>query len=86
MCFFSNFSQKPDSIDITVADFDGAIFHISNLNGDKTKIRVSISLKFYKDLQEHGADELIKQIYGDLITDTEDSKELNKLDQFQVFR
>lgn len=74
------FSQKPDSIDITVADFDGAIFHISNLNGDKTKIRVSISLKFYKDLQEHGADELIKQIYGDLITDTEDSKELNWFD------
>lgn len=35
-------------------------------------MRVSISLKFYKDLQEHGADELIKQIYGDLLTDTED--------------
>lgn len=64
--------QKSESIDVTVADFDGAIFHISNVNGDKTKVRVSISLKFYKDLQEHGADELIKQIYGDLLTETEE--------------
>lgn len=35
------FSNKPESIDVTVADFDGVLFHISNLKGDKTKIRVS---------------------------------------------
>lgn len=62
-----------------VADFDGAIFHISNVNGDKTKVRCSISLKFYRDLQEHGADELIKQIYGDLLTDTEDGYNVSLL-------
>lgn len=39
-------------------DFDGVIYHISNPNGDKTKVMVSISLKFYKELQEHGADEV----------------------------
>ncbi|KAJ8973453.1 hypothetical protein NQ317_005906 [Molorchus minor] len=55
---------KNESIDITVADFDGVLYHISNLNGDKTKIRTSISLKFYKQLQEHGADELLKREYG----------------------
>lgn len=37
-----HFSQKPESIDVTVADFDGVLFHISNINGDKTKVRVSI--------------------------------------------
>lgn len=39
---FPNYSrQKPESIDIRVADFDGVLFHISNVNGDKTKVRVS---------------------------------------------
>jgi hypothetical protein len=40
--FFARFSNKPESIDVTVADFDGVLFHISNLKGDKTKIRVSL--------------------------------------------
>lgn len=43
------------------------LFHISNVNGDKTKIRISISLKFYKQLQEHGSDDLLRKIYGDLL-------------------
>lgn len=34
------FSLKPESIDVTLADFDGVLFHISNVNGDKTKVRV----------------------------------------------
>ncbi|XP_028128496.1 probable actin-related protein 2/3 complex subunit 2 [Diabrotica virgifera virgifera] len=55
---------KNESIDVTVADFDGVLYHISNMNGDKSKIRTSISLKFYKQLQEHGADELLKREYG----------------------
>jgi actin related protein 2/3 complex subunit 2 len=64
--------NKPDLMDITVADFDGVLYHISNPNEDKSKIRVSISLKFYKDLQQHGADDLLRREYGDLICDTED--------------
>lgn len=39
--YFIHFSLKPESIDVTVADFDGVLFHISNVNGDKTKVRVS---------------------------------------------
>jgi len=58
---------KADAIDIKVADFDGCIFHVGNPEGDRTKIIVSISLKFYKELQKHGADDLIKREYGDLI-------------------
>lgn len=64
--------MKAESIDIKVADFDGVLFHISNLNGDKTKIRTSISLKFYKQLQEHGADELLKREYGSYLIEPED--------------
>lgn len=59
---------KNETIDVTVADFDGVLYHISNVNGDKSKIRVSISLKFYKELQEHGADELLKREYGSYLT------------------
>ncbi|XP_065338247.1 probable actin-related protein 2/3 complex subunit 2 [Cloeon dipterum] len=64
--------NKPESIDITVADFDGVLFHISNQKNDKTKIIVSISLKFYKELQQHGADELLKREYGSLLINPED--------------
>ncbi|XP_037930298.1 actin-related protein 2/3 complex subunit 2-like, partial [Teleopsis dalmanni] len=70
---------KPESIDVRIADFDGVLFHISNVNGDKTKVRVSISLKFYKQLQEHGADELLKREYGNLLTDPEDGKYMHIL-------
>ncbi|XP_050691846.1 probable actin-related protein 2/3 complex subunit 2 isoform X1 [Eriocheir sinensis] len=59
--------NKPESVDVTIADFASVLYHVSNLNGDKTKIRVSISLKFYKELQEHGADDLIQSEYGSLL-------------------
>lgn len=60
-------NPDPESIDVTIADFDSVLYHLSNINGDRTKIRISISLKFYKELQEHGADELVQQEYGSLL-------------------
>eukprot|EP00745_Piridium_sociabile_P022686 TRINITY_DN35404_c0_g1_i2.p1 TRINITY_DN35404_c0_g1~~TRINITY_DN35404_c0_g1_i2.p1 ORF type:complete len:302 (-),score=83.58 TRINITY_DN35404_c0_g1_i2:264-1169(-) len=62
---------KPDNVDVTVADFDGVLYHISNPGGNKSQIMVSVSLKFYKDLQEHGADELIKREYGGFLVEAE---------------
>ncbi|XP_014898878.1 actin-related protein 2/3 complex subunit 2 [Poecilia latipinna] len=62
---------KPEAVDVTFADFDGVLYHISNPNGDKTKVMVSISLKFYKELQEHGADELLKRVYGNFLVSPE---------------
>jgi len=41
-------NQKPEAISITVADFDGVLYRISNPGGEKTKLNLSISLKFYK--------------------------------------
>lgn len=62
-------NAKLESIDVKIADFDGVLYHISNLPGDKSKskIQVSISLKFFRELQVHGADELLKREYGDLL-------------------
>uniref|UniRef100_A0A6M2DDZ5 Arp2/3 complex 34 kDa subunit n=1 Tax=Xenopsylla cheopis TaxID=163159 RepID=A0A6M2DDZ5_XENCH len=70
---------KQESVDVTIADFDGVLFHVSNLNGEKSKIRVSISLKFYKQLQEHGADELLKREYGELLVEPEDGYNVSLL-------
>lgn len=49
---------------LALIDFDGVLYHISNPNGDKTKVMVSISLKFYKELQEHGADEVSEHLWA----------------------
>ncbi|XP_002741252.2 actin-related protein 2/3 complex subunit 2-like isoform X2 [Saccoglossus kowalevskii] len=62
---------KPESVDITIADFDGVLYHISNPNGDKTKVMISISLKFFKELEQYGAEELLKKVYGSYLTTTE---------------
>ena len=35
---------------------------------------MSISLKFYKELQEHGADDVLKREYGDLLVPADDGK------------
>lgn len=59
------FRNKPDTVNVTTADFDGALYHISNPDNDRSKIMISISLKFYKELQAHGADE-VGRLYDDL--------------------
>jgi len=59
--------QKAESVLVTVADFDGALYRLSNPKEDKTKVNVSISLKFYKELQEHGAEGVLQREYGDML-------------------
>jgi actin related protein 2/3 complex subunit 2 len=63
--------NKPESVNVTAADFDGVLYHIANPNGDKAKIKVSVLLKFFNELQEHGADSVLRREYGDLLTETE---------------
>lgn len=62
--------HKAESVDVTFADFDSVLFHVANLNGDKTKVRISVSLKFYEELQQYGTDDLLKRIYGALLSST----------------
>ena len=66
-------SPKLEAVDVKVADFDGVLFHISNPPDNKSKIRISISLKFFGDLQSHGADVFLRNAYGDMITEAESS-------------
>ncbi|KAI1729629.1 arp2/3 complex, 34 kD subunit p34-Arc domain-containing protein [Ditylenchus destructor] len=60
-------SNKFDTADVSFADFDGAVYHVSNPNGDRSKIMLSLALKFYKELQQHGADDLLKREYTDYL-------------------
>ena len=65
------FRNKPEAVEVTFADFDSVLYHISNPNGDKTKLMVSFPLKFYKELQAHGANELFKRVYGSFLVNPE---------------
>jgi len=60
--------QKADAVDVKFADFDGVLYHVSNPDNDRSKIMVSISLKFYKELQQHGADDLLRREYGQYLS------------------
>ncbi|EHB04096.1 Actin-related protein 2/3 complex subunit 2 [Heterocephalus glaber] len=40
--------NKPEAVEVTFADFDGVLYHISNPNGDKTKV-----MKYFQ-FQEEG--------------------------------
>jgi actin related protein 2/3 complex subunit 2 len=59
--------EKPESIDITVADFDGVTFHIST-PASKTVVQVSVSMRCFSELD---AEEHLKKIYGALVAPTE---------------
>lgn len=82
--------QKPEALAVNLADFDGVLYRLSNPSGDKTKINLSISLKFYKELQSHGADELLRREYGShLMPQPEEgfdvTLQVKKKDLFVVF-
>jgi len=71
--------EKASAIDIKVSDFDGCLYHVTNPDGVKTKIVVSISLLFYDELKKHGADELLKKVYGDYMTTPEEGYNISLL-------
>lgn len=64
------YSATPASIDQVISDFDGVTFHISTPE-TKTKILVSISVKCFSDLVQHGALGVLEREYAGLITDVE---------------
>jgi len=51
------------SIDQTVSDFDGVLFHISTPE-TKTKILISIQIRCFKDLVRYGAEQVLQREYG----------------------
>jgi hypothetical protein len=49
---------KFETTELIIADFDGVLYHVSNPGGDRSKLLVSVQLKFYEELQKYGADEV----------------------------
>jgi actin related protein 2/3 complex subunit 2 len=75
--------NKPETVEVTFTDFDGVPYHISNPNGDKTKVMVSISLKSYKELQANGVDKLFKKAYRSFLVNSESGYNFSLLDDLE---
>ncbi len=56
--YLLNIRGKFETTELIIADFDGVLYHVSNPGGDKSKLLVSVQLKFYEELQKYGADEV----------------------------
>lgn len=54
------------TIDQTVSDFDGVLFHISTPE-TKSKIVLSIHIRCWKDLVQYGAEQVLQREYGDYV-------------------
>jgi actin related protein 2/3 complex subunit 2 len=61
--------EKLDPVDMTVADFDGVTYHISTPES-KSVLQVSLGWACTEELFSHGAKEVLKREYGDLLLDT----------------
>lgn len=63
---------KYDAVDMTIADFDGVTFRLSTAEGEaKNLFKISMSIKGYADLKKLGADDIMKKVYGSMLTSTE---------------
>jgi len=66
------FNSEPESIDMTLADFDGVTYHVHNPDvANKTNLHVSMSCKCLGKLADYGVGDAINGIYGPFVTDTE---------------
>ena len=67
---------RPEAVGVDLADFDGVQYRISNPGGaadpDRSKVNVSIALKFYRELSSHGADDLLGRVYGQRLLEKPD--------------
>jgi len=64
-------AEKKESVDITFADFDGVLFHVSTAAEAKNILSVSISFKGAAQvIKEYGGKELLAKYYGALLQST----------------
>jgi actin related protein 2/3 complex subunit 2 len=66
----SSSRAPPASIDQVVSDFDGVTFHLSTPES-KSKILISISVKCFRELVQHGAQAVLEREYGPYIVSPE---------------
>lgn len=61
-------AEKKESVDITFADFDGVLFHVSTVPDAKNLVNVSISFKGASQvIKDYGGKELLTKYYGPLL-------------------
>eukprot|EP01134_Creolimax_fragrantissima_P004811 CFRG4811T1 len=63
-------NEGADGVDVNLADFDGVLYHVSGADS-KSKLQFSISWPAFAEMQACGADDVLKRIYGDMITTPE---------------
>jgi len=63
--------DKFEAIDMTIADFDAVVFHITTDAEAKNIIRISISVKCWNELESSGVQDVLKRIYGAALVATE---------------
>ena len=68
--FETVFRASPVSIDQIVSDFDGVTFHISTPES-KSKVRISMAIRCFKDLLKYGAQQELESEYGNYIVEPE---------------
>lgn len=68
----NNVNGDIKAVDITVADFDGVMFHMSNpVPTETNKVLVSIKMSFFHELEDHNVQEVLAREYGSLATEAE---------------
>jgi len=64
-------SPKREAVDITLADFDGVIFHVSTNPQQRNIVTISMQWRCIAEMKPHGVDARLKSIYGPLLINPE---------------
>eukprot|EP01121_Diplochlamys_sp_Union-15-3_P021313 TRINITY_DN85_c0_g1_i4.p1 TRINITY_DN85_c0_g1~~TRINITY_DN85_c0_g1_i4.p1 ORF type:complete len:320 (-),score=66.28 TRINITY_DN85_c0_g1_i4:41-1000(-) len=78
--------EKPSSVDLICADFDGVTWHVYTSSGNKKEINVSILVKCFPELQKYGANEILSKHYGAYKTDTENGYSVTLKINLEAFK
>jgi len=62
---------KYESLDITIADFDGVTFKLKTDDASKNIMNVSMSMKGWGELKKYGVDDVLKKFYPSTLTTPE---------------
>ena len=60
------YRTKRELVDVTLVDYDGAAYHVHTPTEPDLLI-VSMRLKCYKQLEEYGAADMLKEDFGNLL-------------------
>lgn len=54
-----------DKVAAKICDFDGCIYSLTNPDGNREQLQLSLTIAFYSQLEAHGANEKLKSVYGE---------------------